>query len=104
MSSSSHSMPARARAVPARRAPTIEPLEARRLLSAALPQFNQTNLVSDGATPAQHTDPNLVNPWGIAITKTGAVWVADNGTGVTTLYNQNGNPSPPVVTIPAPAA
>jgi uncharacterized protein (TIGR03118 family) len=92
-----------ARADRARRVPTIEPLEARQLLSAALPQFNQTNLVSDGATPAQHTDPNLVNPWGVAITNTGAIWVADNGTGVTTLYDQNGNPSPPVVTIPTPA-
>ena len=28
--------------------------------------FTQTNLVSDGTVPAEHTDPNLINPWGIS--------------------------------------
>src|SRR3954467_10714402 len=86
------------------RAPIFEPLEWRQLLSVTLPAFTETDLVSNGAVAAQHTDPKLVNPWGVAITKSGAIWVADNGTGVTTLYDQNGNPSPPVVTIPAPAS
>jgi hypothetical protein len=30
-------------------------------------EFTRTNLVSDGFVPAAHIDPNLVNPWGIAI-------------------------------------
>src|SRR5690242_16131433 len=80
--------------------PIFEPLESRQLFAVTLPAFTETDLVSDGAVPAQHTDANLVNPWGVAITKAGAIWVADNGAGVTTLYDQSGNPSPPVVTIP----
>ena len=63
---------------------------------------SQTNLVSDGAVPALHVDPNLVNPWGIASSPTGPFWVSDNKTGVSTLYNGAGNILPLVVTIPPP--
>jgi hypothetical protein len=31
------------------------------------PTFTQTNLVSDIAGMAKITDPNLVNPWGMAL-------------------------------------
>lgn len=66
--------------------------------------YKQTNLVSDIPNLAQFTDPNLVNPWGLARNSTGSWWVADNGMGVSTLYNGTGNPfpigSPLVVTIP----
>lgn len=46
------------------------------------------NLVTDdqSANPAQTTDPDLVNAWGISYLPTGPFWVSDNGTGVTTLY------------------
>ena len=84
--------------------PVAEPLEARQLFAAAgAPAFTQTNLVSDGAVAAQHTDANLVNAWGLAFTKAGVVWVGDNGTGVSTVYDVAGNVAGPVVTIP-PAA
>jgi uncharacterized protein (TIGR03118 family) len=44
-------------------------------------------LVSDIAGTAPVLDPQLVNPWGLASNQTGgAWWVADNGTGVSTLY------------------
>jgi len=94
----------RAAAQAAGRVPIFEPLESRQLFAVTLPAFTETDLVSDGATPAQHTDPNLVNPWGVAVAKDGAIWVSDADTGVTTLYDQAGNPSPPVVTIPAGSA
>jgi uncharacterized protein (TIGR03118 family) len=55
--------------------------------------FVQTNLVSDGSVPAANTDSNLVNAWGLAASPTGPFWVADNGTGVTTLYDGAGNPT-----------
>jgi hypothetical protein len=29
--------------------------------------YVQTNLISDGAVAAAHTDPNLINPWGLSI-------------------------------------
>jgi uncharacterized protein (TIGR03118 family) len=61
----------------------------------------QTNLVSDGATPAANTDPNLKNPWGISYSPTGDFWVSDNATGLTTLYNGSGAIQSLVVTIPA---
>lgn len=63
-------------------------------------RYQQHNLVSDGALPADHTDPNLVNAWGIAFNPNGPVWVADNGTGVSTIYDGDGNKNPLEVTIP----
>lgn len=65
--------------------------------------YQQLNLVSDGANPADNTDPNLINSWGIAFNPFGPVWVADNGTGVSTLYDGNGKPQSLVVQIPSPA-
>lgn len=54
------------------------------------PLFTQTNLVSNGAVPADQTDSSLVNPWGIAFAPTGVFWLSDDGTGLTTLYNGTG--------------
>ena len=65
--------------------------------------YTQTNLVSDGATNAAFTDPNLKNPWGISDSPTGDFWVSDNATGLSTLYSTNGSIVPLVVTIPAAA-
>jgi uncharacterized protein (TIGR03118 family) len=65
--------------------------------------FTRVNLVSDIAGVARLTDTNLVNAWGIAITPTGKIWVSDNGTGVSTIYNLQGVPQSLVVTIPPPA-
>src|SRR3954468_5539280 len=79
----------------------IEPLERRQLMAATLPTFVQTNLISDGAVAATHTDANLVNPWGIAVTSFGTIWVSNEGTGTSTVYDQAGPPGTPVVTIPA---
>lgn len=66
--------------------------------------YHPRNLVSDGAIPADHFDPNLVNAWGIAFNPFGPVWVADNGTGVSTLYDGTGNRIPLVVQIPSPTS
>ena len=68
--------------------PMIEHLEDRRLLSGT-PVFTQTNLVSDGAIAALHTDPSLLNPWGMVITKN-EVWVTDAGAGVSEVFNRSG--------------
>ncbi|VVB93512.1 Plastocyanin [uncultured archaeon] len=76
-------------------------------MPAAADRYNQVNLVSDVSGLAQITDPNLVNSWGIAHPPSGPWWVADNGMGVSTLYNGTGVPFPPgnplIVTIPPPA-
>src|SRR4051812_35846599 len=62
----------------------LQPLEARRMLAATV--YVQTNLVSDGAVAAAHTDADLKNPWGISAQPSGPWWVSDNGTHKTTLY------------------
>src|SRR5437660_11645472 len=63
--------------------------------------YSWTNLQSDIPGVAAHTDPNLVNPWGMAASSSGStIWVSDNGTGVSTLYAQDGTARSLVVTIP----
>ena len=49
--------------------------------------YAQHNLVSDVAGLADHTDPNLVNAWGLDAGPTTPWWIADNGSGKATLYN-----------------
>jgi uncharacterized protein (TIGR03118 family) len=64
----------------------------------------QTNLVSNSGTAgAVTTDPNLVNSWGLVFSPAGPLWVADNGTGLATVYSSVGAIQPLVVTIPPPA-
>ncbi|MFL6672298.1 MAG: TIGR03118 family protein [Massilia sp.] len=63
--------------------------------------YRQRNLVSDSnAVRAENRDMNLVNAWGLAFNPFAVAWVADNGTGVATLYNGEGQPQSLVVTIP----
>src|SRR5215831_19059233 len=66
--------------------------------------YTETNLVSDGFLPAAHTDSNLVNAWGLALNPFAVAWVANNGTGTSTLYDGNGVAASLIVTIPTPDA
>jgi len=65
--------------------------------------YSVHNLVSDGFVPADHSDSDLKNAWGLVFTPTSPAWVADNKTGVATLYNGLGVKISLVVTIPPPA-
>jgi len=70
--------------------------------------FRQVNLVSDKPGLAMLTDANLVNPWGLAAGPTTPLWIADNGTDVSTIYPgaTHGMPisiAPLVVSIPGGA-
>src|SRR5437763_8492963 len=71
--------------------------------SAQADTYSWTNFQSDIAGVAQHVDENLVNPWGMAASANGTIWVSDNGTGVSTLYHQDGTAVSLVVTIPTAA-
>ncbi len=62
--------------------------------------YEQANLVSNLSSLAPHTDPNLVNGWGIARTSASPWWVSDNGTGHATMYDGDGNRQSLVVTVP----
>ncbi len=59
--------------------------------SAALAQYQLTNLDSDLAGKAKHQDTLLKNGWGIAYAPGGAFWVSDEASGWTTLYDGQGN-------------
>lgn len=62
--------------------------------------YTVRSLVSDGTIPGTTNDPLLVNPWGVAFNPTGFVWVADNATGASTLYDGNGVKNALEVAIP----
>src|SRR5262245_19922488 len=83
------------------RRPLLEPLEERCVPSGG---YIQTNLVSDVPGLAQTTDQHLANPWGISFSATGAFWIANNNSGVSTLYDGEGRlvpaSDPLVVNIP----
>lgn len=49
--------------------------------------FNVTNQVSDETGKARVTDSNLVNAWGLSQGPGTALWVANNGTNTSTVYN-----------------
>lgn len=66
----------------------------------AYPVFSQSNLVSDVPGLAANTDPNLVNPWGVAFVGTSPFWASDQGSGVASLYSGTGATIPLVVTVP----
>jgi uncharacterized protein (TIGR03118 family) len=89
------------RAAPDRRRlyrPVLEGLEDRCLLSGG---FAQVNLASDVPGLARVTDPNLVNPWGMAFSPTGPFWFSDDGSGVSDLLDGRGRLVPLVVAVPS---
>jgi uncharacterized protein (TIGR03118 family) len=67
----------------------------------AIAQYKQTNLVADEKGHAVYTDPLLVNAWGLAFFPHGPFWVADTGTGMSTVYGPHGKLLPIAATIPA---
>ena len=64
-------------------------------------QFAQINLFSNIPGQANTLDPSLVDPWGISFTSTSPVWIANEGSGVATLYNSTTGKQGLVVAVPA---
>jgi hypothetical protein len=68
--------------------------------------YTRTDLTANAAgvsaSATVHIDANLVNAWGLARGSGSPWWVADNGTGKSTLYDSTGTPQSLVVTIPPP--
>ncbi len=49
--------------------------------------FHQTNLISNLTTQhAKVVDPNLKNPWGLALLPASPLWIADNNSGKASVY------------------
>jgi uncharacterized protein (TIGR03118 family) len=59
--------------------------------SAALAQYQLTNLSSNQVKQAHHDDPLLVNAWGLVHAHGSPWWVSDNKSGWSTLYDNQGN-------------
>lgn len=53
----------------------------------AATSFAVNPLISDQAGKAPNVDPDLKNPWGISQFPGGNLWVSDNRTGVSTVYD-----------------
>jgi uncharacterized protein (TIGR03118 family) len=59
--------------------------------------YVQHNLASDIPFLADNTDPNLVNPWGLALSP---FWVCNNGTGTYNVNGADGTPTTTVTNVP----
>jgi uncharacterized protein (TIGR03118 family) len=77
--------------------PQLDALEPRRFFSAT--SYTEQDLVSDLGSTAPHTDTRLKNPWGLAVGPKG-IEVADNGTGMGTMYDASGNNVVGTVRVP----
>ncbi len=69
----------------------------------AAAQYTRTNLTGDAQGEGNFVDPHLKNGWGLAAVRsslTGVFWVADEATGLATVYTSTGQPLGTVVTIP----
>jgi uncharacterized protein (TIGR03118 family) len=64
------------------------------------PEFEKVKLVSDQPGHAKFTDPDLVNPWGLAASPTSPFWAANNGSNTATLYNGAGVKQALTVDVP----
>jgi uncharacterized protein (TIGR03118 family) len=68
--------------------------------------YSNTSLVANVAS-ALTMDSNLVNPWGLSMAPGDPVWVANNGTQTSTIYDGNGKVQPAsgttIVKLPAGA-
>ena len=61
--------------------------------------YHTTNLLSDGFVAAPNVNPNLQNPWGIAASPTGPIWISDNGTGFTSVVKGDGTQALPDIAV-----
>jgi uncharacterized protein (TIGR03118 family) len=66
--------------------------------------YSQTNLVSNTAGVANTTDTQLLNPWGISMFPGQDLWIANNNSGTSTLYDAQGNKDAALVVTIAGAA
>ncbi|MGH6890107.1 MAG: TIGR03118 family protein [Rhizomicrobium sp.] len=67
----------------------------------AATSFKVVKLVANKSGKAKNTDANLVDAWGLSQAPGGPVWVSDNGTGLSTVYDEGtGTNTGLVVTIP----
>lgn len=70
------------------------------ITTASFGQYKITKLVTNLTKGAKHSDPQLVNAWGLAYGPGGPFWISDAGAGLSTLYDATGVKQSLIVTIP----
>jgi uncharacterized protein (TIGR03118 family) len=80
------------------------PLPVHAVDRAAGNRFHLVRLVADQPGHAQTTDADLVNAWGLAASPTSPIWVSNNGTSTSTLYQGATSASEPVMKVPLTVA
>lgn len=80
-------------------------LAAMALLTLLLPaagwaQYTRMALTSNQSGGAPNLNPELINAWGLVQLGTSPVWLSDNGSGLSTLYNGTGVQIPLIVLVP----
>ncbi len=68
--------------------------------TSALAQYKLTKLTANQPGKAKHTDPLLINGWGLAYGPGNPFWVSDAGNGWSTLYDGVGVPQSLQVIVP----
>jgi uncharacterized protein (TIGR03118 family) len=63
-------------------------------------KFTHHNLVSDIEGLADFHDPDLTNPWGIALSPTSPFWIVNNRSGTAKIYDGTGKAGELIVSIP----
>lgn len=64
--------------------------------------YLQNNLVADtNGLKIARLDPNLKNPWGIAIGSSGEFWISCNHAGLASIYDKDGNTFQAPIAIPS---
>ena len=61
--------------------------------------FREHDLVSNIEGRAAVTDPDLINPWGVAYGPDTPFWIAENGTDRIKVYDAEGRPSELIVEV-----
>ncbi len=73
------------------------PIRRRRGHGPAQDGYFQTNLVSNQKGLAILTDPNLQDPWGIALSGSSPFWISDQASSLATLYSVNKTTNAPSI-------
>src|SRR5215469_16010475 len=66
--------------------------------------FVQTNIIADVSGLAPQTDPDLKNPWGMSFGPKTPIWVSNQGSNTSTLYDALAVPSKVPLTVNIPTS
>jgi uncharacterized protein (TIGR03118 family) len=72
------------------------------MATAGTTTFTATSTVSNSAGQAANADSNLVNPWGLAYGPATRFWLADQGSGLSTVYDGAGHQLVPPLVVSVP--